>query len=129
MPYRSSSRPTPRLDYQNGVFNNGYVAYCAADAAWRRQATPPFIDLQTMALAYYTAIGITRSTDDNSLGLSGQPNVLHFQAHGAYERPGWWPLGVQALNLPISQFVNSGQIGRRLAERFAGRAKLIRPAG
>jgi lysophospholipase L1-like esterase len=97
--------PTPRLDYQNGVFNNGYVAYCAADAAVAASSNTPLIDLQTMALAYYTQIGITAVQTTIVLVSGGQPNVLHFQAHGAYEMARLVALGVQALNLPISQFV------------------------
>ena len=97
--------PTPRLDYQNGVFNNDYVAYCAADAAVAASSNTPLIDLQTMALAYYTKIGITAVQTTIVLVENGQPNVLHFQAHGAYEMARLVALGVQALNLPISQFV------------------------
>ena len=97
--------PTPRLDYQNGVFNNDYVAYCQADAAVAASSNTPLIDLQTMALAYYTKVGITVVQTTISLVENGQPNVLHFQAHGAYEMARLVALGVQALNLPISQFV------------------------
>ena len=97
--------PTPRLDYQNGVFNNDYVAYCAADAAVAASSNTPLIDLQTMALAYYTQVGITAVQTTIVLVSGGQPNVLHFQAHGAYEMARLVALGVQALNLPISQFV------------------------
>jgi lysophospholipase L1-like esterase len=97
--------PTPRLDYQNGVFNNDYVAYCQADAAVAASTNTPLIDLQTMALAYYTQIGITAVQTTIVLVENGQPNVLHFQAHGAYEMARLVALGVQALNLPISQFV------------------------
>jgi lysophospholipase L1-like esterase len=97
--------PTPRLDYQNGVFNNDYVAYCQADAAVAASSNTPLIDLQTMALAYYTKVGITVVQTTIALVESGQPNVLHFQAHGAYEMARLVALGVQALNLPISQFV------------------------
>jgi lysophospholipase L1-like esterase len=97
--------PTPRLDYQNGVFNNDYVAYCQADAAVAASSNTPLIDLQTMALAYYTQIGITAVQTTIVLVSGGQPNVLHFQAHGAYEMARLVALGVQALNLPISQFV------------------------
>jgi lysophospholipase L1-like esterase len=97
--------PTPRLDYQNGVFNNDYVAYCAADAAVAASSNTPLIDLQTMALAYYTKIGITAVQTTIVLVSGGQPNVLHFQAHGAYEMARLVALGVQALNLPISQYV------------------------
>ena len=97
--------PTPRLDYQNGVFNNDYVAYCQADAAVAASTNTPLIDLQTMALAYYTQIGITAVQTTIVLVENGQPNVLHFQAHGAYEMARLVALGVQALNLPLSQFV------------------------
>ncbi len=97
--------PTPRLDYNNGVFNNDYVAYCQADAAVAASSNTPLIDLQTMALAYYTQIGITVVQTTIVLVSGGQPNVLHYQAHGAYEMARLVALGVQALNLPISQFV------------------------
>jgi len=97
--------PTPRLDYQNGVFNNDYVAYCQADAAVAASSNTPLIDLQTMALAYYTKIGITAVQTTIVLVSNGQPNVLHFQKQGAYEMARLVALGVQALNLPISQFV------------------------
>ena len=97
--------PTPRLDYNNGVFNNDYVAYCQADAAVAAASNTPLIDLQTMALAYYTQIGITVVQTTIVLVSGGQPNVLHYQAHGAYEMARLVALGVQALNLPISQFV------------------------
>jgi lysophospholipase L1-like esterase len=97
--------PTPRLDYQNGAFNNDYVAYCAADAAVAASSNTPLIDLQTMALAYYTQVGITVVQTNIVLVSGGQPNVLHFQAHGAYEMARLVALGVQALNLPISQYV------------------------
>jgi len=97
--------PTPRLDYQNGVFNNDYVAYCQADAAVAASSNTPLIDLQTMALAYYTKIGITAVQTTIVLVENGQPNVLHFQKQGAYEMARLVALGVQALNLPISQYV------------------------
>jgi len=97
--------PTPRLDYQNGVFNNDYVAYCQADTAVAASSNTPLIDLQTMALAYYTKIGITAVQTTIVLVSNGQPNVLHFQKQGAYEMARLVALGVQALNLPISQFV------------------------
>jgi lysophospholipase L1-like esterase len=97
--------PTPRLDYQNGVFNNDYVAYCQADAAVAASSNTPLIDLQTMALAYYTKIGITAVQTTIVLVENGQPNVLHFQKQGAYEMARLVALGVQALNLPISKYV------------------------
>jgi len=97
--------PTPRLDYQNGVFNNDYVAYCQADAAVAASSNTPLIDLQTMALAYYTKIGITAVQTTIVLVENGQPNVLHYQKQGAYEMARLVALGVQALNLPISQYV------------------------
>jgi hypothetical protein len=65
----------------------------------------PLIDLQTMALAYYTKIGLTAVQTTIVLVSGGQPNVLHFQKQGAYEMARLVALGVQALNLPISQFV------------------------
>jgi lysophospholipase L1-like esterase len=97
--------PTPRLDNKNGVFNNDYVAYCAADAAVAASSNTPLIDLQTMALAYYTRIGLTAVQTTIVLVENGQPNVLHFQKQGAYEMARLVALGVQALNLPISKFV------------------------
>jgi lysophospholipase L1-like esterase len=97
--------PTPRLDYQNGVFNNDYVAYCAGDAAVAASTNTPLIDLQTMALAYYTQLGITKVQTTIVLVENGQPNVLHYQKQGAYEMARLVALGIQALNLPISKFV------------------------
>jgi lysophospholipase L1-like esterase len=97
--------PTPRLDYQNGVFNNDYVAYCAGDAAVAASTNTPLIDLQTMALAYYTKLGITAVQTTIVLVENGQPNVLHYQKQGAYEMARLVALGIQALNLPISKFV------------------------
>lgn len=97
--------PTPRLDYSSGVFNNDYVAYCQADAAVAASSNTPLIDLQTMALAYYTQIGITKVQTTIVLVENGQPNVLHFQKQGAYEMARLVALGVQALNLPISKYV------------------------
>jgi lysophospholipase L1-like esterase len=96
--------PTPRLDYKNGVFNNDYVAYCAGDAAVAASTNTPLIDLQTMALAYYTQIGITKVQTTIVLVENGQPNVLHFQKQGAYEMARLVALGIQALNLPISKY-------------------------
>jgi len=97
--------PTPRLDYKNGAFTNDYVAYCAADAAVAASSNTPLIDLQTMALAYYTKIGLPAVQTTIVLVENGQPNVLHFQKQGAYEMARLVALGVQALNLPISKFV------------------------
>ena len=97
--------PTPRLDYQNGVFNNDYVAYCAGDAAVAASTNTPLIDLQTMALAYYTQLGLAKVQTTIVLVENGQPNVLHFQKQGAYEMARLVALGIQALNLPISKYV------------------------
>lgn len=97
--------PTPRLDYKNGVFNNDYVAYCAGDAAVAASTNTPLIDLQTMALAYYTQLGLAKVQTTIVLVENGAPNVLHFQKQGAYEMARLVALGIQALNLPISKYV------------------------
>jgi lysophospholipase L1-like esterase len=101
--------PTPRLQYSNGVFSNGFQAYCDAIKAVGTETNTPVIDLQSMGLAYYTVLGYATVSTTISLN-KGTPDVLHFQTHGAYEMARLVATGVQALNLPISQYVIQSQL-------------------
>jgi lysophospholipase L1-like esterase len=94
--------PTPRHQYSGGVFQNGFPEYCAAIIAVGAETNTPVIDLQSEGLAYYTSIGDAQVKA--TIILNGS-DALHFNAHGAYEMARLVALGVQALNLPISQFV------------------------
>jgi lysophospholipase L1-like esterase len=97
--------PTPRLQYSDGVFQNGFAAYCDAIKAVGVETNTSVIDLQSMGLAYYTVLGYATVSTTISLNKTGQPDVLHFQAQGAYEMARLVAEGVQALKLPVSQFV------------------------
>ena len=101
--------PTPRLQYSNGVFSNGFQAYCDAIKAVGTETNTPVIDLQSMGLAYYTVLGYATVSTTISLN-KGTPDVLHFQVHGAYEMARLVATGVQALNLPISKYVIQSQL-------------------
>jgi lysophospholipase L1-like esterase len=101
--------PTPRLDYSGGTFHNDFVDYCTAILAVGAETNTPVIDLQSKGLAYYTQIGYTAVTTTICLNTNGV-DVLHFQAHGAYEMARLVAQGVQPLNLPISKFVLQAMI-------------------
>lgn len=94
--------PTPRLDYTNGVFQNGFVDYCSAIMAVGLETNTPVIDLQTMGLAYYTSIGYDAVVAN--VALAG-PDVLHFRDTGAYQMARLVAQGVSDVNIPISPFV------------------------
>ena len=116
--------PTPRLDYQNGVFNNGYVAYCAADAAVAASSNTPLIDLQTMALAYYTQIGITAVQTTIVSGLRWPAQRAALPGTRSLRDGQVGGLGGPSAQSPHFAIRDSGQIGRRLAERFAGPSEI-----
>jgi lysophospholipase L1-like esterase len=94
--------PTPRHQYSGGVFQNGFPEYCTAIKAVGTETNTAVIDLQSEGLAYYTSIGDAKVT--STIILNGS-DALHFNAEGAYQMARLVALGVQALNLPISQFV------------------------
>ena len=94
--------PTPRHQYSGGVFQNGFPEYCAAIIAVGAETNTPVIDLQSEGLAYYTSIGDAQVKA--TIILNGS-DTLHFNAEGAYQMARLVALGVQALNLPISQYV------------------------
>jgi lysophospholipase L1-like esterase len=91
--------PTPRHQLSNGVFTNGFPEYCKAIIAVGAETNTPVIDLQTMALAYYTSIGDAKVTSTIIL------DALHFVSEGAYQMARMVALGVSAVNIPISQYV------------------------
>ena len=91
--------PTPRHQLTNGLPTNGFAAYCAAIIAVGAETNTPVIDLQSMALAYYTKVGDAYVTSTIIL------DALHFVSAGAYQMARMVALGVSALNLPISQYV------------------------
>lgn len=99
--------PTPRLDYTDGVFHNGFVDYCNAIKAVGLETNTPVIDLQTMGLAYYTSIGYQKVVD--TVCLAG-PDVLHFRDTGAYQMARLVAQGVSDINLPISRFVRADKL-------------------
>jgi lysophospholipase L1-like esterase len=91
--------PTPRHQLSGGVFTNGFAEYCKAIIAVGAETNTPVIDLQTMALAYYTSIGDAKVTSTIIL------DALHFVSEGAYQMARMVALGVSAVNIPISQYV------------------------
>jgi lysophospholipase L1-like esterase len=99
--------PTPRLDYTDGVFHNGFVDYCNAIKAVGLETNTPVIDLQTMGLAYYTSIGYQQVVD--TVCLAG-PDVLHFRDTGAYQMARMVAQGVSDINLPISKLVRADKL-------------------
>ena len=66
------------------------------------ETNTPVIDLQSEGLAYYTSIGDAQVKA--TIILNGS-DTLHFNAEGANQMARLVALGVQALNLPISQYV------------------------
>jgi lysophospholipase L1-like esterase len=94
--------PTPRLDYTDGVFHNGFVDYCSAIKAVGLETNTPVIDLQTMGLALYTRLGYDAVV--NTISLAG-PDVLHFRDTGAYQMARLVAQGVSDIAIPISPFV------------------------
>jgi lysophospholipase L1-like esterase len=91
--------PTPRLDFSNGAFQNGFPEYCAAIKELGAETNTPVIDLQTRGLAFYTSIGLAEVEDTISL------DVLHFKAEGAFQMARLVSEGVKESVLPIGQFV------------------------
>jgi lysophospholipase L1-like esterase len=91
--------PTPRHQLTNGLPTNGFAAYCAAIIAVGAETNTPVIDLQSMALAYYTKVGDAYVTSTIIL------DALHFVSAGAYQMARMVALGVSAVNIPISQYV------------------------
>ena len=94
--------PTPRHQYSGGAFQNGFPEYCAAIIAVGAETNTPVIDLQSEGLAYYTSIGDAQVKA--TIILNGS-DALHFNAEGANQMARLMALGVQALDLPISQYV------------------------
>lgn len=90
--------PTPRHQYVNGVFENGFAAYCDAIKAVGKETNTPVIDVQTEALAYYTSIG------DAEVTSSIMVDVLHFKPEGAYQMARIVADGVHDSILPIARF-------------------------
>ena len=98
--------PTPRLDFSNGAFQNGFVAYCAAIKELGAATDTRVIDLQTKGLAYYTSIGLAAVQANISLTTpEGTADVLHFQAGGAFQMARLVAEGVKESDLPIGAFV------------------------
>lgn len=91
--------PTPRLDFSNGAFQNGFVDYCAAIKEVGAQTGTRVIDLQSKGLAYYTSIGLEEVEATISL------DVLHFKVEGAFQMARLVAEGVQESDLPIAAFV------------------------
>jgi lysophospholipase L1-like esterase len=102
--------PTPRLDYSNGAFQNGFVEYCKAIKAVGLETNTPVIDLQTMGLAYYTSIGY--DTVVATISMPG-PDVLHFRDTGAYQMARMVAQGVKDIDLPISKFVIESKLAAK----------------
>lgn len=94
--------PTPRLDYSNGAFQNGFPDYCTAIKAVGLETNTPVIDLQTMGLDLYTRIGYDAVV--KTIALDG-PDVLHFRDTGAYQMARLVATGVRDIEIPISSFV------------------------
>jgi lysophospholipase L1-like esterase len=91
--------PTPRHQFVNGVFENGFPAYCAAIIAVGAETSTPVIDLQSKGLAYYTSIGDAMVSSVIIL------DALHFKVEGAFQMARLVAQGVQEINVPISPFV------------------------
>ncbi|HTV20106.1 MAG TPA: GDSL-type esterase/lipase family protein [Polyangiaceae bacterium] len=91
--------PTPRLDFSNGAFQNGFPEYCAAIKELGAETNTPVIDLQTRGLAFYTSIGLDEVEASISL------DVLHFKEEGAFQMARLVSEGVEESVLPIGQFV------------------------
>jgi lysophospholipase L1-like esterase len=96
--------PTPRHQFVNGVFQNGFQAYCDAILAVGMETNTPVIDLQAKGLAYYTMIGDAMVSSVISL------DALHFKAEGAYQMARLVAQGVKELDLPISPFVMESKL-------------------
>lgn len=94
--------PTPRLDYTNGAFQNGFVEYCKAILAVGLETNTPVIDLQTMGLALYTTLGYDAVVE--TITMPG-PDVLHFRDTGAAAMARLVARGVLDIEVPISRFV------------------------
>ena len=91
--------PTPRLDFSNGAFQNGFAEYCAAIHELGAATNTIVIDLQTRGLAYYTSIGLAQVEASISL------DVLHFKEEGAFQMARLVSEGVAESVLPIGLFV------------------------
>jgi len=91
--------PTPRLDFSNGAFQNGFPEYCVAIKELGAETDTRVIDLQTKGLAYYTSIGLEEVEATISL------DVLHFKVEGAFQMARLVAEGVKESDLPIAQFV------------------------
>jgi hypothetical protein len=91
--------PTPRHQFVNGVFQNGFPEYCAAIIAVGAETSTPVIDLQSKGLAYYTSIGDAAVTANISL------DALHFKVEGAFQMARLVAQGVSEIKVPISPFV------------------------
>jgi len=88
--------PTPRHQLSNGLPTNGFAEYCTAIIAVGAETNTPVIDLQSMALAYYTKVG------DAYVSSTLILDALHFVSAGAYQMARMVALGVSAVGLPIS---------------------------
>ena len=91
--------PTPRHQFVNGVFQNGFPEYWAAIKAVGTETNTTVIDLQTRGLAYYTMIG------DAVVSATISLDALHFKAEGANQMARLVSEGVKESGLPMAQFV------------------------
>jgi len=96
--------PTPRHQYSNGMFQNGFPEYCKAIIAVGAETNTPVIDLQAKGLAYYTMIG------DDAVTKTIALDALHFTVEGANQMARLVAQGVQEIKVPISQFVISSKL-------------------
>jgi lysophospholipase L1-like esterase len=96
--------PTPRHQYSNGMFQNGFPEYCKAIIAVGAETKTPVIDLQAKGLAYYTMIGDEAVTKTIAL------DALHFTVEGANQMARLVAQGVQEIKVPISPFVISSKL-------------------
>jgi lysophospholipase L1-like esterase len=94
--------PTPRLDFSNGAFQNGFVDYCAAIKEVGAATGTRVVDLQTKGLAYYTSIGLDAVVANVILPPM---DVLHFRDNGALQMARLVSEGVRESDLPIGKFV------------------------
>jgi hypothetical protein len=96
--------PTPRHQYVNGVFENGFPEYWKAILEVGAETNTPVIDLQTRGLAYYTSIG--EAVVSSTIIL----DALHFKTEGAYQMARLVTQGILELNLPISPYVDQSKL-------------------
>ncbi len=92
--------------YSNGKFTNSYTNYCDACKKLAAKYNIPCIDLNTLMVDHYNAIGYDAAYQYHLIGaVEGSTDMTHFTETGANAVAGLVANAIKGLGLPISSEV------------------------